>query len=641
MPVLSAIVFFSALLAFFPAPLLLIFPGANLLLASRPDGRPSARDESDFLKAAARRAAASLAFWVVSFWATMAVPATLTGLFYFLNSVFILDFSLRWGRRPGPVSIREKGLPALLAVMGLVIAARFAPFFCRITGSVGDMTQHNAMTRVIVSHNGFSPTYDPVMPFPHFGEYPLGFHTLSAFLDLLGCMPYWRATNFVSCAAFVLMNLALYGLLRRRFSKTLSLAAASLSLFLSHYPQFLNQWGSGPTALSAMFLFFAYDFLDDERPPERLAAGLVLAAGVLSHLIPPVGFAAYYSARLLVRTGGSPAGLSDFFKRNWKALALAALLIAPFLWNFNFDVYRVSRAALVHGHQDSLARIYDFRGISRIPFLGSALGGSIVFLFVFGPWFGLSMVLSGFRAAWRGDRKDLALEFAGGLLVFAAALAVFRTEAVGFYHLFQMERIHYFLLIPGAMCLAAAAQEAGRTPKRTALAAAVALSAAAAAGWGFLEARTRGFSSHYTEFKNGGGAARFLLRDLALGNFYAYSLDDVNASVTPEDMDAFAWIRRHTSTGAVFLTNAGDSGPLIASIGERRIWNLHGMDIWHGEDLAAWRRENPATHVYAGKRSPPVYGAPYRRDRLTRPGSGYREVYERGGCSVFEAVSKK
>jgi len=520
----------------------------------------------------------------------------------------------------------KRGRPAFkkpsnqdLAAFGIFVLTallRAVPALNRITGSVGDMTQHNDMTQIILMNDGFSKTYAPFYDFAHFGEYPLGFHTLSAILSQNTGLPFYRATQWISVLSFCLLHLGLYSFLRRKWSSVRAMSVSAIVLLLAHYPQFLNQWGSAPTALSTAFLFYAFYLLAQisENPapswPEKVTAGFVLAAGLLCHLIPPVGFAVYFPIWLIVHRHLGKEPLLPALKNLIPVFILGFILVLPFLMNFNFDVFDASKTSISSGHENSVARITDLVSLSNpaAKFLGDA---AALFVFLIGPSLSavalLFLLLSRDRAA--------KIEFLSFGAVFLVLYACFRFRWMPAYHLFQAERIHYFLLLPLAILI-------GNELKPFA---AVILAGLWAAGG--LESVKRNFESHYAAFRKDGRLLQFILRDASFGSYWAFACDRVNAGVTPEDLEAFKWIRENIDENAVFLVNYADAGHLIPSFTGRRITDPHGMDMWHGEELKNWNDTRPATHIYVGKNPSPAYPVAWTR--------GDKLLHNYGGASVY------
>lgn len=603
-------------------PLLFIFPGLFLIFSRK----PCTEGFLDPLKGFSVVLFTSLAFWIFSYWITGILPVKLSVFFPFLSVVFLVAFIILLIKKglPRPVKFSGQDLGAFgLFLTGALL--RIAPALNRITGSVGDMTQHNDMTRIILAHDGFSKTYEPFLPFSNFGEYPLGFHTLSAILCQNSGLPFYRATQWMSAVPYALLHLAIYCILRRYFGKVRSMSISLIVLLLSHYPQFLNQWGSSTTALSAAFLFYGFYLLaelaETDHPvwTDQAAAALVLSAGFLSHLMPPVGFAFYFPAWFLTRFWKRKnAGLKGL-ENMVPALAVSMILILPFILNFNFWVFASSKAAISSGHENSAARITDLIPFSNpiLKFFGDA---AALFAFLLGPAVSV-LILIGLVCGRDRAAKTQFLAFG---LAFLALYACFRFRVVSFSHLFQVERIHYFLLIPGSILIGHAV-----TKKIFALTAVFLLIV------GGMESKNRDFKSHYAQFKKDRKTLPFLGRDMAFGSYLAYAFDRTNAGVTQADMEAFKWIKENVDENAVFRVNYAEGGHLIPSFTGRKITDPHGMDVWHGAELAAWQETHPPTHLFIGANSSPAYPATLTQEETLRT-KGVKLLHESGGSAVFK-----
>ncbi|PYM05617.1 MAG: hypothetical protein DMD82_10600 [Candidatus Rokuibacteriota bacterium] len=632
----KAIIFLAllVLLLLFPAVFVFMSPGLFLIHGATEHLFP----KDDLLRRTGNTVILSFAFWVFSYWLTMLIPLSLTRLFYLTNIVFSFWFASTLHRPRPKVALWDRGNAVLLSLFLFVCAVRFIPLFDRITGSVGDMTQHLYMARLITIHNTYSDSYLPLLPFRHFGEYPLGFHTLAALLSQLTSFPLYRVTTFLSSAIYVLIHLGLYQLLTRHFPKILSLAVSSVVLLLSHYPQFLNQWGSSPTALSACFLFFAYDYLSAKQAPasasfvEDTGIALVLAGGLLSHLIPPIGFLFYFPTHALIQCARGREQATALLRNHWRVVLLSASFITPFLLNFDFSVFARSAPAITVHHTDSFAKVFDSPHLAAPRVVIETLGFLAVFAFLLGPT--MVLLLSGSalycvlrRMQGSDSARTHVAEFGGALGIFCVLLILVRLQLTPFSHLLQTERIHYLLLIPASLVLAVFCHTV--LPKiHLHVVAALLLCFSGLVAWNVFDHRERHFESHYGTFKH--------LRDAGLGSLLAYGFDKANASVTEWDLRAFEWVRRFVEKDAIFLTNYGDGGGLIASIGERQIWAPHGMEIWHGAELRQWQSTNRPTHVYIGRIPNPRYPTEFTREELRKQPEKYRLIYDVEQCSVFK-----
>ena len=636
-----------ALLILFPEVFVFISPGFLLLYRSDGDLLP----KDDVLRLIGNTVILSFAFWVFSYWLTMFIPLTLTRLFYLANIVFSFWFACTLHRPRTKIALWNRENAVLLSIFSLIGAVRFIPFFNRPTASVGDMTQHLYMARLIMVHQTYSDSYLPLLPFSRFGEYPLGYHTLAALISQLTTFHLYRVTSFLSAAIYVLLHLALYQLLTRHFSKILSIAVSGSVLFLSHYPQFLNQWGSSPTALSTCFLLFAYDYLSARQASasasflEDAGIALVPAAGFLSHLIPPIGFLFYFPVHAFIQCARGRWDARAFLRKRWRVVVLSGSFITPFFLNFPFAVFARSTPAITYHHADSFSKVFAFPHLASSRLVPDTLGFVAVFAFLFGPIlvlllsFGVLESLFSLRQPSDSSRTWLP-ELGGAVGTFCFLLILVRFQLTPFYHLLQTERIHYFLLIPASLVLAGSCHTVSRKMHPRFMVA-LTLCLSGLVVWNVCDHGKRSFESHYSTFKDDKRYILFFLRDAGMGSLLAYAFDKVNASVTEWDLRAFEWITRFVERDAIFLTNYGDGGGLIASIGERRIWNPHGMEIWHGEELREWQSRNKPTHIYVGRIPNPKYPGEFRRDELRKQPKKYRLIYDREHCSIFRIEDNK
>ena len=576
-------VIFTLVLLFCPHVLVFIFPGALIIFSKK----SLLNKSSDWLRILSVTLITSLGFWVISYWLTMLIPINLTTLFHGANIVFFCIFEwLLYRRKPGISLDFDSRDLLLLGILILTAFVRFIPLFDHITGSVGDMTQHNYMTKIIIDNNGFTDSYAPIMPFTGFGEYPLGFHTISAIISIVGGYPFYRVTNFVGCVAAVLVTLAFYLLLSRQFARLHSFVTACLVSFLSHYPQFLMQWGSATTLLSVAFYIFAFTMLteiDSEHCPtvwETCSIAVVLAAGFLTHIVTTVGFAVYYLLAELLHLRQQGA-MRSLLRYKIPIMVLSIVSVIPFLINFDFAVFSESVSTLVTGHEASVLRVLDLFNKGNLSKVLVLIEPWIVFVFVFGPAFTIIlffMAALGIRRYIRTENKTLKtqnflVQFFGAVSLFVLLYYIFRFHIGPFYHLFQAERVHYFLLIPGAIIIAYALND--RVPGRNAVLVAIPV-LSIALGWHYIDAKSNGFQSHYTTFKSDKNIVRFLMRETFFGSAFSYAFDKVNSAVTDSDIKAMEWIRDNTGEHAIFLTNYVLT-PELRSVNSRLFFCLNNV----------------------------------------------------------------
>ncbi len=621
---------------------LFLFPGLLIIFSQC----KSVYDSEDWLKSLTHIVVVSLSFWVHLYWLTMLLPVTLSRLYYLFAGIFAVIFLYKLIANPSSAALLKIKITrenqALCALLLLLIVLRFVPFGDRITGSVGDMTQHNYMTKIIMLNNGYSRSYEPVVPFEHFGEYPLGFHTLSALMAMAGPLLFYRATNWLSCLSLVLITLALAFHLARKVPKSFALSGATFIIMLVHYPQFLNQWGSATTLWSVCFLAFGYNFLESEELWqgrklgfwEQAALGSLLAAGALTHLIVPIGFLFYLAVNLIVKR----RRFADVFGL-LPAILWAALAMLPFFINFNFHVVGQSAQAIHFGHAQSLSKILE-------PFHTSQWGGlkligesAVGFAFVFGPAYVFLLATSAAFLVWKKESSRVLWSCAGSVLLYVLLFCSFKTDFLPLSHLIQTERFHYFLLWPCSTLIILALNSLRQNMKW-----------GIKAGGGLLflvlfyanarDLAGRSFESHYTTYKFDGRWIRFLARDALLGSYFAAALDKANASLTGEDIEAFNWVKESIDRDAVFLYNYGDGGALLSSIAERKTFSPHGMEVWHGKELAEWQHQNPPTHIYVGKSANPKYEKLYSAPALDAQSDKYVKLYDRRGVSIYNIVKR-
>ena len=222
---------------------------------------------------------------------------TLVGLGDNLLAMVLLGIMV-WKRNLSAlITIDRAETLSLLLLSGATIL-RFSLFWRWPLAPAGaDMTMHSYMAALIVAADGAPFSHRPLLPIDSFGAYPAGFQTLTALISILGNMPIHRAAMLMEATTLTFLTLAFYSFLRVFWGRRTSAMAALLVTFLPRNPQHFIQWGGDPTLLALALLVLGLGFLPmlEEQMPWKtwkigILGGLTVAASMLTHLIPVIGF---------------------------------------------------------------------------------------------------------------------------------------------------------------------------------------------------------------------------------------------------------------------------------------------------------------------------------------------------------------
>lgn len=619
--------------------LVLALPGAALV-------RRQEWERGEPIELAAVAFAVSAAFWATAFWGLKLAPLSLRPAALTVLVAALLRLVLR---RDGPrlsaaAWRRESGaaLAGSLFVAG-VLALRFTFAFTRLGFSGGDMTAHAALSEMIVLADGFPPSQEPLLPVSHFGKTAPGFHAIAALVSLLSGAPTFRSTIFVLCVAAAALTFSLDALLRcLGIGRFPAAAGAGAALLLARNPQFFVQWGGAPALLAAaVALLLLRDAL---RLSERCDAGLLartglLAAGtVLLHPLPAISFIYVFAALSALRVVSRRDNPWRLAVNGSVVSGVAVLLALPFLASARLSVPG-NLALWAHGwfrEETRQALVLERR---VLPGAGRETTAATwpFFLAVYLGALPAALLVAGLVKRWwrqRGEATTAATTVLGVcFLLFAGALGEFLPLWPALYP----TRTAVWLAIPlgaGVAALVGGGVAAGRLARAAAIFVALDLVAAfALEGWQLR--RLEFGTAFYEEAKAGRTSVlRMAAHELAGGAFWIATFSRDNSALAPDDLAAFAWIRRHTPPEAVFANNPGDGGGLVPAAAHRKVFDPHFYWFFDEPEMAAWRAKTPVDYVYVGARPSPAWPRRWRAEALERD-PGVEEAFRSGAARIF------
>ena len=468
------------------------------------------------------------------------------------------------------------------------------------------MTMHGYMAALIMAADSVPSSHQPILPIDSFGAYPTGFQTLIALASLLGGMPVYRSALLMEAATLALLTLAFYSFLRIYWSRPISAMAAFLVTFIPRNPQAFVQWGGDPTLLALALLVIALKYLPRLR--QRLNPGdwglcsLFIAASILTHLIPVIGF--FYSVIPLALY------LSVSGRADWKG---EAPLVVRNLLGVGMLTLLLLMPSLPHllSGEVSTAEVEWVRRFQQ-EWSGGAWGGTIgnavvtipVYLVekVFGGPF---LVLSGLGLLILAIQRP---RFGVASAIYVLTVLVLIMNSMYWllpisYALYP-ERVALLLLFPCAFGVAALLDGIHRILARSWMAVAIM-------------------------------AALILWRGVYHNERLLYKQVLPNALLTQADLNAMRWIKEQTDVGAVFHNRYGDAGLWIPAIAFRAITDPH-LSPFYFDEFRAAATNLSAKYVYIGKRK--VLGEPIALAEFESAPGTYQKVYEHDGVTIYEII---
>jgi hypothetical protein len=599
-----------ALMAFLVVPLIYICPPLLLLVFPGILSVVLQRQQQSFLSDLLPYVAGtSIAFWVVSFWflAHVRVPLSLWAGGIILVAMLVAGIRLWRRNRSLLMPLDREELIALFLLISAAIL-RFS-FFWRwpLAPAGADMTMHGYMAALIVAADGVPSSHRPLLPIDGFGAYPAGFQTLTALMSILGDMPIYRAALLMEVTALIFITLAFYGFLRVFWNRPTSAMAALLVTFLPRNPQHFIQWGGDPTLLALALLVLGLGFL--LKLKERMSwgtwgfCGLTIAASVLTHLIPLIGFV-YASVPAAIYLGirhlpDRRRDLGHVLRNVLGIVVISVLLVTaclPQWWSTEVSAAEVEWVK--HFQQQWSGGAW-----------GGTLGNAVLTIpryltdKLFGGPFLMLSVLGWLALALRRPRIALACAIWGLTVIGLVINSMYWVLPLS-YALYP-ERVAVLLLLPSALGIAALLDSAGELVARR-------------------------------EFTLWIMAGLVLFVAIRPNEKLFYKGLIPNSLVTPADLQAMHWIQANTAPRAVIRNQYGDAGLWIPAIAFRSITDPH-LNPFYFDEFRAASRELNARYAYIGKKK--VLGEPTSVQEFESRQDLYRKIYDHKEVMIYEIIA--
>lgn len=559
----------------------------------------------------------SISFWAVLFWLSAIPGVTISVLFHIAIAAGAVYVFVKPPRILAPDRASLLQLLVIICLFGI-------PFILRISFSSGDMTEHMYTTKLLLHHNSIPTTYEPLFIIPEFGRYPIGLHLIMALVTKLSGLPIYRVSLFIFCYIFHLLFLSFYCLCGDAKKKWPAFAAAFLFIFLSHYPQFMFQWGSITTALSLAILIFLFSILKDFEGIPYIGLvfiSILCAAAVLIQPIPVLGFIFYFPIFYLVMRGIP----------NRKAIFYTSIVIClSILFSIGYILKMFGMAnpeALDFAYEWNLtqfAAVHPFVekifGIAKI----SPLDVPFAYVYVLGLFTTIVPVFVLFFVK-EGRLRILYISF------FVISIIILLSNIYHFLpfdYAFYPERILVFMGVPIILMYASILNRFKPKTSMGVVATAIALIAMSGAVISKYP-----YKSYYRLLKERMiGIGEFAFLSMAGGDYIAYAFDDVHSCITKDDIEVINWIRGNIPKDEVIDCEYLEGGQLISSVTGHKILRPHYQNFWYEKYMKPWQEGQVVRYYFRSKK-------PYF-EYNKMDSSIWREMYRQGDSAVYFLDSK-
>ena len=573
---------------------ILIFPG--ILLYTK-----HTRELFTQLEKATLAGFLSLAFWVVSFAFLKYIPLPLTTFMMVVQFCCFVYLFTKGIAHERPYY--QKGDWVLLFGF-LSIFLPYIFLYNDFHGPVGnDMGIISYTATVISSANKYPTTYVPLLPIDHFGFAPIGFSVLSAMITLLSTIPIYKALLLLSVLSYPIYWAALYLYLSNFYSKYKSFVITYIVFIVGQHVRGFFPWGGNITIWSIAFLIVAiwlYIRLKQRAySPKYLSiVALLIAASFYTHQVALLGFAFFAFVYVFTTIIRSPNRITTC-----KQLGLLGALIIAFLFPFlsSTNLPSPDTVAFVK-HYLQTAPYYtmssDLGGLfTSVPiFISKEIGSYLMLYFVVGMGFALL----------NSNKNDLWHFIAVPIfwLIIANTKLWFLPFSFGLYP----DRILGLFTIVYAYFI-------GRTlPELT--------------NFHPLPTQSKMLLSMFMVI-----SVPFLLSMHVSEYTRVRAAGKLHASVTDNDVAAFAWILKNTKSSDIIENNEGDAGIWLPVYTRRMITRNDSSPHIFDELFLAQSMLRPA-YAYVGDKVSYPEAMPHPAGYYDN--ANYSLVFSQGNAKVYK-----
>lgn len=543
----------------------------------------------------------SMCFWICSFWFLKILPLELKVLFL-LVTFFTMAIALYFlCKKKYYYEITTSFYDfVLLGLFLYILFLRLLPIFYSIAAAGADMSMHTYMTDLIVKANGIPKGYFPILEINSFDSFPVGFHTISALIALLGNMPAFKSAFITSCLAYAFVTMFLCLFLMRFMSWKFAFISSVYFTFFIRGIQGTVGWGGNPLILAlALFILFLSFVIRYEMRNKWiiLLSAMFLAAVLLTHInifLPSVYiFAPSFLIYLFLNKENKKSNWSRY---SWFLVVFLAISM-PYLCNVDFSIMTPYAVEWIRSWVNQPSEGFVWHGtaanfIWAIPiYIVRSLG------LTYWGWLAVLGVIFLFY-----KNTKTAIVYIASLI--AAILLILNTKywILPFSYSLYPERIAMMAIIPISLFF----------------------------GYVFEHMRSL-FNRKYFYLS----IVLIVTICILMANYNKkYYLDTIldRTSITDADMKAFEWLKNHTSYTEAIKNNYGDAGLWIPAIISRPITSPHVNVIY----LDKIKEPVKPKYVYIGKKE--VYlSLPFKNSDF-KNNSKYKQVYDKDGVNIYEIL---
>ena len=534
----------------------------------------------------------SLSFWIISFWFLKYIPLPLDIFIYLIIIISIIFL----GTKIETLSFKKKEKYILLIFI-LIILLRLIPYFLNYFPAGADMSFHTLTTKIITEKNGFPSDYMPILPFK-IGNYPLGFHIISACISIFSNIEEYRATLLLANFSYAFLGFCLYVFLTNYFKPKTSLICSIIATFGTNNPQFFIGWGGNSVVLSICFLFLGASLVENIFKlnfKELFLLSLFSVSSFLVHFIPLYGF--FYVYLLVFIKKIKKNKKINSIKKILFVIIIFVIFVLPYFLNFKIDFSQNEFNNLKIRQEN---KYFSWNGninnfYKTIPiFMITLFGKSFVIL---------SMTCFLFLIKDKNLFNKATMMLFGSIILIINSKFFFLPVSILLYS----ERTGILMLIPLTISI----------------------------GY-FIENILNNNKNVKNKYMNLiliiSIASLFLI--VSVNNYTHYlKVSNVFSMVTSDDLKAFEWINKNTKTEDIFLSNPGDAGLWISALTLRRSTSNQIIPIYHEEADKLLSNLKP-NYVFIGKKK--VYDTFLDLDYYVSNNNNYTQVYSNHGVNIFK-----
>jgi len=596
---LSIILFFLLISLFWKPLLIFVIPGILVIFI------PILK-KIEFFELLTYIIGFSMAFWISSFWFLKYIPISLTNFFIFTLAATILIiiyfFILKNANTKRGISVLSRDI-FLVGIFLFIIYLRLMPFFRLITPSGADMSMHTYITELIIKANGVPHNYYPILQIDRFDSFPVGFHTISALISILGDMPSYRSTFLLSCLTYVFFSLFIFIFLKRYIRWEFAFLSSIAISFFTLNPQGFAFWGGNPSIFALDFLILLIIFLDMIHYSKWfiLFSGLAMASIFLTHTLIFVQSAYIFGISFFIYVILNKEYKNFKWTNYFLIILIFIFLSSPYLISIDKGITTTKTLDWIRNWVRNTSHVWHgsiHNFVWTIPlYIKSYVGISLYAI----PFCLIGYILLFFM------NRTIFYQYSAYLILCVLLILNAQYWILPFSYAIYPERVAVMAVIPLSLFFAITIESS------------------------FLLFK-KGFNKKISLMMMVLMFLVFMILAIYSGRNFSGMISSAN-SVSKEDFDAMMWIRNNTSPDAIIKNNYGDSGLWIPAISFRTITNPHINVVY----LYKMKYINDWEYVYIGTK------CIYKDSCLLKTHNleidpNYGRVYSKGGVFIYKTI---